>query len=60
MLDEGEENPEVLTEYKMAFEDDERALEEGSLDDEYVKHVPRDWQNYDFLQLTVNAGENVS
>jgi hypothetical protein len=44
----------------MAFEDDERALEEGSLDDEYVKHVPRDWQNYDFLQLTVNAGENVS
>jgi hypothetical protein len=41
------------------FEEDERALKENSLDDEYDEHVPRDWQNYNFSQLTINAGENV-
>jgi hypothetical protein len=59
VLDEWEENPEVLREYQRVFEDDEHALEEGSSYDEYDKHVPRDWQNYDFSQLTINAGENV-
>jgi hypothetical protein len=37
-------------------------LEDDSSDDEddkYEEHVLRDWQNYDFPQLTINAGGNV-
>lgn len=54
-----EENPELLRQYERVFEEDERALKENSSDDEYDEHVPRDWQNYNFSQLTINAGENV-
>jgi hypothetical protein len=59
----GEEKPEVLRQYQREFEDDELALEEGSSDDEddeYDGNVPMDWQNYDFSQLIINAGENAS
>ena len=59
VVDEGEQNPEVLRQYEREVENDERALEEDSSDDEDDEHVPRDWQNYDFSQLTVNAGEHV-
>jgi hypothetical protein len=39
---------------------DERGLEEDSLDDEDDPLVPRDWDSYNFSQLSVNAGENVA
>jgi hypothetical protein len=35
-------------------------LEEDSSDDEDNLLVPRDWDNYIFSQLSVNAGENVA
>jgi hypothetical protein len=35
-------------------------LEEDSSDDEDDPLVPRDWDNYNFSQLSVNAGENVA
>ena len=58
-IDEGEENPEVLRQYNREAEDDERALEEDSSDDEDDVHVPAHWQSYDFSQLTVNPGQDV-
>jgi hypothetical protein len=39
---------------------DERGLEEDSSDDEDDPLVPRDWDSYNFSQLSVNAGENVA
>jgi hypothetical protein len=63
VVDEGEHNSKVLSQYEMEIEGDERALEEDSTNDEddgHDEHVPRDWQNYDFSRLTINVGENVS
>jgi hypothetical protein len=40
--------------------EDERGLEEDSSDDEDDPLVPRDWDSYNFSQLSVNPGENVS
>ena len=62
VIDEGVDNPEVLRQYEREFEDDERALEEecsADEDEEHDEHVPRDWQNFDFSQFSVNDGENV-
>jgi hypothetical protein len=39
---------------------DERGLEEESSDDEDDPLVPRDWDNYNYSQLSANAGENVA
>jgi hypothetical protein len=39
---------------------DERGLEEDSSDDVDDPLVPRDWDSYNFTQLSVNAGENVA
>jgi hypothetical protein len=39
---------------------DERGLEEDSSDDEDDPIVPRDWDSYNFSQLSVNPGENVA
>jgi hypothetical protein len=39
---------------------DERELEEDSSDDEDDPLVPRDWDSYNFSQLSGNAGENVA
>jgi hypothetical protein len=44
----------------MEADEDERGLEENSSDDEDDPLVPRDWDNYNFSQLSVNPGENVS
>ena len=68
VIDEGEENPEVLRQYDREHEDDEHALQEEWSDDEdededhedHDEHVPRDWQNYDFSQFSVNNGRTVS
>jgi hypothetical protein len=35
-------------------------LEEDSSDDEDDPIVPRDWDSYNFSQLSVNPGENVA
>jgi hypothetical protein len=40
--------------------EDERVLVDDSSDDEDDPLVPRDWDNYNFSQLSVNSGENVS
>jgi hypothetical protein len=53
-IDEGEVNEEVLKRYKMEADEDECGLEE---DDPLV---PRDWESYNFSQLSVNLCENVS
>lgn len=39
---------------------DERGLEEDSSDDEDDPLVPRDWDSYNFSQLSVNPCENVA
>jgi hypothetical protein len=39
---------------------DECGLEEDSSDGEDEPLVPRDWDSYNFSQLSVNPGENVS
>jgi hypothetical protein len=39
---------------------DERGLKEDSSDDEDDPLVPRDWDSYNFSQLSINAGENVA
>jgi hypothetical protein len=59
-IDEGEVNEELLRRYEMEANGDERGLEEDSSDDEDDPLVPRDWDNYNFSQLSVNAGENVA
>jgi hypothetical protein len=59
-IDEGEVNEEVLRQYEMEVDEDERGLEEDSSDDEDDPLVPRDCDNYNFSQLSVNPGENVS
>jgi hypothetical protein len=59
-IDEGEVNEEQLKRYGMEANGDERGLEEDSSDDEDDPLVPRDWDNYNFSQLSVNPGENVA
>jgi hypothetical protein len=59
-IDEGEVNEELLRRFEMEVNEDERGLEEDSSNDEDEPLVPRDWDNYNFSQLSVNAGENVS
>jgi hypothetical protein len=59
-IDEGEVNEEVLRWYEMEADEDERGLEEDSSDDEHDPLVPRDWDSYNFSQLSVNPSENVS
>jgi hypothetical protein len=44
----------------MEADEDERGLEEDSWDDEDDPLVPRDWDSYNFSQLSVNPSENVS
>jgi hypothetical protein len=44
----------------MEADEDERGLEEDSSDDEDDPLVPRDWESYNFSQLFINPGENVS
>jgi hypothetical protein len=39
---------------------DEHGLEEDSSDDEDDPIVPRDWDTYNFSQLSVNPSENVA
>jgi hypothetical protein len=51
---------EVLRRYEMEADEDERGLEEDSSDDEDDPLVPRDWDSYNFSQLSANLGENVS
>jgi hypothetical protein len=59
-IDEGEVNEELLRRFEMEANGDERGLEEESSDDEDDPLVPRDWDSYNFSQLSVNAGENVA
>jgi hypothetical protein len=59
-IDEGEVNEEVLRRYEMEADEDERGLEEDSSDDEDDPLVPRDWDSYNFSQLSINHGEDVS
>jgi hypothetical protein len=59
-IDEGEVNEELLRRFEMEANGDERGLEEDSSDDEDDPLVPRDWDSYNFSQLSVNAGENVA
>jgi hypothetical protein len=59
-INEGEVNEEVLMWYEMEANGDERGLEEDSLDDEDDPLVPRDWDSYNFSQLSVNPGDNVA
>jgi hypothetical protein len=59
-IDEGEVNEELLRRFKMVANGDERGLEEESSHDEDDPLVPRDWDSYNFSQLSVNAGENVT
>jgi hypothetical protein len=59
-IEEGEVNEELLRWYEIETNGDERGLEEDSLDDEDDPIVPRDWDSYNFSQLSVNPGENVS
>jgi hypothetical protein len=40
--------------------DEGEVNEEDSSDDEDDPLVPRDWDSYNFSQLSVNAGENVA
>jgi hypothetical protein len=59
-IDEGGVNEELLRRFEMEANGDERGLEEESSDDEDDPLVPRDWDSYNFSQLSVNAGENVA
>jgi hypothetical protein len=59
-INEGEVNEELLRRFEMEANGDERGLEEDSSDDEDDMLVPRDWDTYNFSQLSVNAGENVA
>jgi hypothetical protein len=59
-IDEGEVNEEVLRRYEMEADEDERGLEEDSSNDEDDPLVSWDWDSYNFSQLSVNPGENVS
>jgi hypothetical protein len=59
-IEEGEVNEELLRRYEREANGDERGLEENSSDDEDDPLVPRDWDNYNFSQLSVNPGENVA
>jgi hypothetical protein len=58
-IDEGEVNEELLRRFEMEANGDERGLEQDSSDDEDDPLVPRDWDSYNFSQLSVNPGENV-
>jgi hypothetical protein len=60
VVDGGEEDREVLRQYNGEIDDYERALEDDSLDDEDESIIPSDWESYDFSQLTVNPGVNVT
>jgi hypothetical protein len=44
----------------MEADEDESGLEEDSSDDEDDPLVPRDWDSYNFSQLSVNPCENMS
>jgi hypothetical protein len=59
-IDEGEVNEELLRRFEMEANGDERVLEEDSSDDEDDPLLPKDWDSYNFSQLSVNAGENVA
>jgi hypothetical protein len=59
-IEEGEVNEEVLRRYEMEANEDERGLEEDSSDDEDETLVPRDWDSYNFSQLSINLCENMS
>jgi hypothetical protein len=59
-IDEGEVNEELLCRFEMEANGDERGLEEDSSDDVYDPLVPRDWDSYNFSQLSINTGENVA
>jgi hypothetical protein len=59
-IDEGEVNEELLRRYEMEANGDERGLEEDSSNDEDDPLVPRDWDSYNFSQLSINPGENVA
>jgi hypothetical protein len=50
----------VLKRYEMEANRDECGLEEDSSDDEDDPLVPRDWDSYNFSQLSVNTGENMA
>jgi hypothetical protein len=58
--DEGEVNEELLRRFEIEANGDECGLEEDSSDDEDDLLVPRDWDSYNFSQLSVNTGENVA
>ena len=59
-LDEGENNPEILRQFMSEVREHERAMDEDSSDDEVDEYVPMHWPTYDFSQLTVNQGQNIS
>jgi hypothetical protein len=59
-IDEGEVNEELLRRFEMEADGDECGLEEDCSDDEDDPLVLRDWDSYNFSQLSVNAGENVA
>jgi hypothetical protein len=59
-IDEGEVNEELLCRFEMEANGDERGLEEDSSDDVDDPLVPRDWDSYNFSQLSINTGENVA
>jgi hypothetical protein len=59
-IDEEEVNEELLRRFKMEANGDECGLEEDSSDDEDDPLVPRDWDSYNFSQLSFNDGENVA
>jgi hypothetical protein len=59
-IDEGGVNEELLRWFEMEANGDEHGLEKDSSDDEDDPLVPRDWNSYNFSQLSVNAGENVA
>jgi hypothetical protein len=59
-IDEEKVNEEVLRQYEMKADEDEHGLEEDSSNDEDDPLVPRDWDIYNFSQLSVNPSKNVS
>jgi hypothetical protein len=59
-IDEGGVNEELLRRFEMEANGNELGLEEDSSDDEDDPLVPRDWDSYNFSQLSVNVGENVA
>jgi hypothetical protein len=59
-IDKGEVNEELHRWFEMEANGDQRGLEEDSSYDEDDPLIPRDWDSYNFSQLSVNAGENVA